>query len=88
MQSDFNSNPSGSKQVSLADLVVLGGCVAVGKAAKDAGVELGVPCIPGRLDTTQELTDAERFDWLKPVSDGFKNYHNDKVGCPIRTHLS
>lgn len=83
IQSDFNSNQSGNKQVSLADLVVLGGCVAVGKAAKDAGVEIGVPFTPGRLDTTQELTDVESFDWLKPVSDGFKNYHNDKVGYRV-----
>ncbi|RYM35862.1 catalase/peroxidase HPI [Brumimicrobium glaciale] len=79
IQSDFNANQSGDKEVSLADLVVLGGCAAIEKAAKDAGTDIQVPFTPGRTDATQELTDIESFNYLKPVSDGFKNYHNDKV---------
>jgi len=84
IQSDFNNAQAGNKKVSLADLVVLGGCVAVGKAAKDTGMDVGVPFTPGRLDTTQELTDVESFDWLKPVSDGFKNYHNSNIGYRVQ----
>jgi len=84
IRSDFNNAQTGNNQVSLADLVVLGGCVAIGKAAKDAGMEVGVPFTPGRLDTTQELTDVESFDWLKPVSDGFKNYHNSNIGYRVQ----
>jgi len=60
--------------VSLADLIVLGGCAAVEKAAADAGVPVVVPFTPGRRDTTQELTDIEMTEWLKPVVDGFRNY--------------
>ncbi|PPK88502.1 catalase-peroxidase [Neolewinella xylanilytica] len=82
--SDFNSGQSGNMQVTLADLVVLGGCAAVEQAARDGGVEIEVPFTPGRMDTTQELTDEESFDWLKPVSDGFKNYHNDTVGYRVQ----
>ncbi|SDR79928.1 catalase-peroxidase [Gillisia sp. Hel1_33_143] len=84
IQGDFNNAQAGNKKVSLADLVVLGGCVAIGKAAKDAGMDVGVPFTPGRLDTTQELTDVESFDWLKPVSDGFKNYHNSNIGYRVQ----
>jgi len=83
IKDDFNGNQSGNKKVSLADLVVLGGCAAIEKAAKDAGFNVNVPFTPGRTDATQEQTDVESFDWLKPVSDGFKNYHNDKVGYHI-----
>src|SRR5690606_22357925 len=68
---DFNK---GSKKVSLADLIVLGGSAAVEKAAADAGYALEVPFAPGRTDTTQELTDAESFEPLKPEADGFRNY--------------
>lgn len=82
IQSDFSGKLPG-KQISLADLVVLGGCAAVEKAAKDAGFDVEVPFTPGRTDATAEQTDVESFDWLKPVSDGFKNYHNDKVGYNI-----
>lgn len=71
------------RKVSLADLIVLGGCVGIEKAAKDAGSTISVPFTPGRNDTTPELTDIESFDWLKPVSDGFKNYHNNKVGYHV-----
>ncbi|WP_194852468.1 catalase/peroxidase HPI [Nonlabens antarcticus] len=83
IQGSFNGKQSGDKQVSLADLVVLGGCAAIEMAANDAGTPVKVPFTPGRTDTTQDLTDVESFDWLKPVSDGFKNYHNSKVGYRV-----
>ncbi|MGB7394068.1 MAG: catalase/peroxidase HPI [Pricia sp.] len=83
VQNDFNGEQSGNKKVSLADLVVLGGCAAIEKAAQATGIEVQVPFTPGRTDTTPEQTDVESFDWLKPVSDGFKNYHNDKVGYRV-----
>lgn len=83
IQSEFADRQSGSRRVSLADLIVLGGCAAVEKAARDAGVAATVPFTPGRVDTTLELTDVESFNWLKPVSDGFKNYHNDQVGYRV-----
>ncbi len=75
----FNDGRHGAKKVSLADLIVLGGCAAVQKAAADAGVETTVPFLPGRMDTTQALTDVLQFNWLKPVSDGFRNYHDASV---------
>ena len=75
---DFNKRQSGGLRVSLADVIVLGGCAAVEKAAADAGVEVLVPFIPGRRDTTQQLTDIEMFTWLKPVVDGFRNYIDDQ----------
>ncbi|WP_406212987.1 catalase/peroxidase HPI [Streptomyces decoyicus] len=65
---------SGAKKISLADLIVLGGVAAVEKAAKDAGVEVQVPFTPGRVDATEEHTDAESFEALEPASDGFRNY--------------
>jgi catalase-peroxidase len=74
VMTDFNGKQSGSLRVSLADLIVLGGCAAVEKAAADAGVQVSVPFTPGRRDTTQELTDIEMFTWLKPLVDGFRNY--------------
>ena len=77
VMADFNGtdkDSKGGKQVSLADLIVLGGCAALEKAAADAGVPTEVPFTPGRRDTTQELTDIEMFTWLKPVADGFRNY--------------
>src|SRR4051795_1542177 len=66
------------KQVSLADLIVLGGCAAVEKAAKDAGVDIKVPFTPGRADASQEQTDVDSFAPLEPRSDGFRNYTNSK----------
>jgi len=75
---DFNERQSGGLRVSLADVIVLGGCAAVEKAAADAGVEVLVPFTPGRRDTTQQLTDIEMFTWLKPVVDGFRNYIDDQ----------
>ena len=71
---DFDAAQSDGKKVSLADLIVLGGCAAVEKAAKDAGHEVEVPFAPGRTDATQEQTDAEAFEVLEPVADGFRNY--------------
>jgi len=71
---EFNGRQSDNTRVSLADLIVLGGCTAIEKAASDAGVQVSVPFVPGRRDTTQELTDIEMFGWLKPVVDGFRNY--------------
>jgi catalase-peroxidase len=73
IQKDFNSK-SGEKQVSIADLIVLGGCVGIEKAAKAAGLVLEVPFTPGRTDASQEQTDVESFSYLEPLSDGFRNY--------------
>ena len=75
IRKDFNSSQSGGKKkVSLADLIVLGGCAAVEEAAKKAGHNVKVPFSPGRTDATQEWTDAESFAVLEPVADGFINY--------------
>lgn len=74
IQSDFNNSQSGGKKVSLADLIVLGGCVGVEKAAKNAGFDITVPFTAGRTDASQEQTDAEAFDVLEPKADGFRNY--------------
>ena len=77
VMSDFNGKQPAGKKISLADLLVLGGCAAVEKAARDAGIEASVPFTPGRVDTTQDRTDIEMFEWLKPVVDGFRNYVDD-----------
>jgi catalase-peroxidase len=74
IQKDFNSAQSGGKQVSLADLIVLGGCAAVEAAAKKAGHDVKMPFSPGRTDASQEQTDAHSFAPLEPVADGFRNY--------------
>jgi catalase-peroxidase len=74
IQQDFNSAQSGGKRVSLADLIVLGGCAAVEQAAKDAGYAVIVPFAPGRTDASQEQTDVESFAVLEPTHDGFINY--------------
>ncbi len=74
IQSAFNDAQSGGKRVSIADLIVLGGAVAVEKAAKDAGHDISVPFTPGRTDASQEQTDVESFSVLEPVSEGFRNY--------------
>ena len=78
IQNEFNSNQSGNKKVSLADLIVLGGSAAVEKAAGDAGFDIEVPFTPGRTDATDEMTDAESFEVLEPVADGFRNYLKGK----------
>jgi len=74
VQSDFNAAQSGGKKVSLADIIVLGGCAAVEQAAKEAGHDIAVPFTPGRTDATQEMTDAEAMAVLEPTADGFRNY--------------
>jgi catalase-peroxidase len=75
LQMAFNESATGGKKVSLADLIVLGGCAAVEKAAKDAGVNVTVPFTPGRTDASAEQTDAESFAVLEPRVDGFRNYY-------------
>jgi catalase-peroxidase len=74
IQKEFNKAPSGGKKVSLADLIVLGGCAAVEAAAKKAGHEVTVPFTPGRMDASQDQTDGASFAVLEPVADGFRNY--------------
>ncbi len=74
VQQDFNSAQSGGKKVSLADLIVLGGCAAVEQAAKNAGHDVTVPFVAGRTDASQEQTDVESFAVLEPTADGFRNY--------------
>src|SRR5438874_11805743 len=76
IQRDFNASQSGGKKVSLADLIVLGGCAAVEKAAKDGGTVVKVPFTPGRMDASQGQTDAPSFAPLEPRADGFRNYIN------------
>ncbi|MFN1836033.1 catalase/peroxidase HPI [Balneola sp. MJW-20] len=78
IQNDFNSAQTGDKEVSMADLIVLGGCAAIEKAAKDAGHDISVPFTPGRADATDEQTDVESFEWLEPAADGFRNYFKPK----------
>ena len=74
IQKDYNGTQSGGKKVSLADLIVLGGCAAVEAAAKKAGHDVKVPFAPGRMDASQDETDLESFAVLEPVADGFRNY--------------
>ena len=81
VQQEFNASQSGGKQVSLADLIVLGGAAAVEQAAKQAGHPLSVPFAPGRTDASDEMTDVESFEVLEPTADGFRNYyHHDNHG--------
>ena len=74
IQKDFNKTLKGGKKVSLADIIVLGGCAAVEQAAKNAGLKVNVPFSPGRMDTSQKQTDVESFAVLEPKADGFRNY--------------
>jgi catalase-peroxidase len=78
IQKEFNAAASGGKKVSLADLIVLGGCAAIEKAAKAAGQDVKVPFTPGRMDASQEQTDVDSFAPLEPVADGFRNYYRSK----------
>jgi catalase-peroxidase len=87
IQKAFNdSQAGGTKRVSLADLIVLGGCAAVEQAAKNAGCDVQVPFTPGRTDATQEQTDVEAFAVLEPTSDGFRNYLGQRSDVPAE-HL-
>ena len=87
IQADFNGSQSGGKRVSLADLIVLGGCAAVEEAAKSAGSEIEVPFSPGRTDAVQEQTDVESFAVLEPTADGFRNYVANGHGRPAEALL-
>ena len=78
IQSEFNNAHSGGKQVSLADLIVLGGCVGVEQAAKKAGYDVTVPFTPGRTDASQAQTDVDSFNVLEPTADSFRNYMKGK----------
>lgn len=78
IQKEFNAVAAGGKKVSLADVIVLAGCAAVEKAAKDAGQTIAVPFTPGRMDASQEQTDVDSFSVLEPVADGFRNYLKTK----------
>jgi catalase-peroxidase len=79
IQGAFNGAQSGGKKVSLADLIVLAGCAGVERAAKSAGHEITVPFTPGRMDASQEQTDAVSFAVLEPIADGFRNYLKSKL---------
>ncbi|MGD1864669.1 MAG: catalase/peroxidase HPI [Phormidesmis sp.] len=78
IQSEFNSSAADGKKVSMADLIVLGGCAAVEQAAKNAGQDVTVPFTPGRTDASQEQTDVDSFAALEPIADGFRNYFVSK----------
>ncbi len=83
IQQGFNAAGTDGKQVSLADLIVLGGCEAIERAAQQAGVDVRVPFTPGRMDATQEQTDVESFAALEPLADGFRNYL--QAGLQVRS---
>ncbi len=87
IQEEFNSAQAGQKKVSLADLIVLGGCAALEQAAKNAGHNITVPFYPGRTDAAQEQTDVYAFEPLEPVADGFRNYLKQKYSVPAEELL-
>jgi catalase-peroxidase len=87
IQRDFNGAASGGKKVSLADLIVLGGCAGVEQAAKNAGQNVTVPFKPGRTDASQGQTDVESFEMLEPIADGFRNYLKGKYSVPSEVLL-
>ncbi len=87
VQKEFNAAHSDGKRVSLADLIVLGGCAGVERAAKKAGHDVSVPFTPGRTDASQDRTDVESFGYLEPVADGFRNYLKAKFGVPAEELL-
>ncbi len=87
IQSAFNEAQKSNKRVSLADLIVLGGCAAVEKAAQNAGIDVSVPFTPGRTDTSQDKTDIESFEPLEPVADGFRNYKKSNIDVPAEALL-
>jgi len=79
IQSDFNGAQSGGKKISIADVIVLGGCAAIEKAAKDAGRNVTVPFTAGRMDASQDKTDVESVGFLEPIADGFRNYRKARI---------
>ena len=87
IQTSFNGTQSGGKKVSLADLIVLAGCAGVEQAAKNAGHTVTVPFTPGRMDASQEQTDADSFAVLEPVADGFRNYIKTEFSVPAEELL-
>jgi len=87
LRSEFNATLSGGKKVSLADLIVLAGCAAVEQAARNAGHEVVVPFNPGRMDASQEQTDAPSFAFLEPIADGFRNYLKGKYSVSAESLL-
>ncbi len=87
VQKAFNRSLKGGKKVSLADVIVLGGCAAVEEAAKRAGHKVEVPFSPGRTDASQEQTDVEAFSYLEPVADGFRNYLKAQFSVPAEELL-
>ncbi len=87
IQKEFNASQSGGKKVSLADLIVLGGCAAVEKAAKAGGYDIKVPFTPGRMDASQEQTDVDSFEPLEPMADGFRNYFRASQGLSAEERL-
>ena len=87
IQQDFNTAQSGGKKISLADLIVLGGCAAVEAAAKKAGQDVQVPFAPGRMDASQEQTDVDSFAVLAPKADGFRNYVGSKGAADVAAEL-
>jgi catalase-peroxidase len=87
IQAQFNAAAAGGRKVSLADLIVLGGCAAVEQAAKQAGHSVEVPFTPGRTDATAEQTDAASFAVLEPIADGFRNYRKPKSALPDEHYL-
>jgi catalase-peroxidase len=87
IQESFNERQTDGKKISLADLIVLGGSAAVEKAARDAGHQVEVPFTPGRTDASQEQTDADSFEPLEPVADGFRNYLKQKFTVPAEELL-
>ena len=87
IQKAFNKSASGGKKVSLADLIVLGGCAAIEQAAKKAGHKVTVSFKPGRTDATQKQTDVEAFEYLEPAADGFRNYLKARYSVPAEELL-
>jgi catalase-peroxidase len=87
IQSESNKTASGGKKVSLADLIVLGGCAGIEQSAKNAGHKVTVPFTPGRMDASQEQTDVESFAVLEPIADGFRNYLKGKYSVPAEALL-
>ncbi|SHN08215.1 catalase-peroxidase [Chryseobacterium carnipullorum] len=87
IQKEFNDSQSGGKKISMADIIVLAGSVAVEKAAQDAGQDIKVPFTPGRMDASQEQTDVESMGYLEPAADGFRNYLKSKFSVSTESLL-